>query len=89
MARSPAQAKGQLWSRANTSLDEATGRRSVARLVTEKRGHTVRLWSHNGIDVTTRYVVLLPEAVPLGLEDPFLPDEQAIDGERRRKKSAL
>jgi bifunctional non-homologous end joining protein LigD len=30
------------------------------RLITEKRGHTVRLWSRNGIDVTSRYAVLLP-----------------------------
>lgn len=30
------------------------------RLITEKRDHTVRLWSRNGIDVTTRYAVLLP-----------------------------
>jgi bifunctional non-homologous end joining protein LigD len=30
------------------------------RLITEKRGHAVRLWSRNGIDVTTRYEVLLP-----------------------------
>ena len=30
------------------------------RLVTEKRGNTVRLWSRNGIDVTSRYAVLLP-----------------------------
>jgi bifunctional non-homologous end joining protein LigD len=30
------------------------------RLITEKRGHAVRLWSRNGIDVTTRYTVLLP-----------------------------
>jgi len=30
------------------------------RLVTEKRGNTVRLWSRNGIDVTTKYAVLLP-----------------------------
>src|SRR3984957_2085312 len=30
------------------------------RLVTEKRGRTVRLWSRNGIDVTSRYAVLLP-----------------------------
>jgi bifunctional non-homologous end joining protein LigD len=29
------------------------------RLITEKRGHTVRLWSRNGIDVTSRYAVLL------------------------------
>jgi bifunctional non-homologous end joining protein LigD len=29
------------------------------RLMTEKRGHAVRLWSRNGIDVTTRYAVLL------------------------------
>jgi bifunctional non-homologous end joining protein LigD len=30
------------------------------RLITEKRGHTLRLWSRNGIDATTRYAVLLP-----------------------------
>jgi bifunctional non-homologous end joining protein LigD len=30
------------------------------RLITEKRGHAVRLWSRNGIDVTMRYGVLLP-----------------------------
>jgi hypothetical protein len=30
------------------------------RLITEKRGHTVLLWSRNGIDVTTKYGVLLP-----------------------------
>jgi bifunctional non-homologous end joining protein LigD len=30
------------------------------RLITEKRGHAVRLWSRNGIDVTQRYAVLLP-----------------------------
>jgi bifunctional non-homologous end joining protein LigD len=30
------------------------------RLVTEKRGNTVRLWSRNGIDVTSRYAMLLP-----------------------------
>src|SRR5262249_24135185 len=30
------------------------------RLITEKRGNVVRLWSRNGIDVTTRYAVLLP-----------------------------
>jgi bifunctional non-homologous end joining protein LigD len=30
------------------------------RLITEKRGHAVRLWSRNGIDVTKRYAVLLP-----------------------------
>jgi bifunctional non-homologous end joining protein LigD len=30
------------------------------RLVTEKRRHTVGLWSRNGIDVTTNYAVLLP-----------------------------
>jgi bifunctional non-homologous end joining protein LigD len=30
------------------------------RLVAEKRGDTVRLWSRNGIDVTKRYQVLLP-----------------------------
>jgi bifunctional non-homologous end joining protein LigD len=30
------------------------------RLVTEKRGKTVTLWSRNGIDVTAKYAVLLP-----------------------------
>jgi bifunctional non-homologous end joining protein LigD len=30
------------------------------RLITEKHGDTVRLWSRNGIDVSTRYAVLLP-----------------------------
>src|ERR1700752_2046471 len=30
------------------------------RLITEKRGDTVRLWSRNGINATTRYAVLLP-----------------------------
>jgi bifunctional non-homologous end joining protein LigD len=30
------------------------------RLVTDKRGRAVRLWSRNGIDVTARYAVLLP-----------------------------
>jgi bifunctional non-homologous end joining protein LigD len=30
------------------------------RLISEKRGSTVRLWSRNGIDATSRYAVLLP-----------------------------
>jgi bifunctional non-homologous end joining protein LigD len=30
------------------------------RLITEKRGHAAKLWSRNGIDVTTKYEVLLP-----------------------------
>ena len=30
------------------------------RLITEKRGETVTLWSRNGINVTTKYSVLLP-----------------------------
>jgi bifunctional non-homologous end joining protein LigD len=30
------------------------------RLITEKRSKSVRLWSRNGIDVTSRYAVLLP-----------------------------
>ena len=30
------------------------------RLVTEKRGDMIKLWSRNGIDVTTKYAVLLP-----------------------------
>ena len=36
------------------------------RLITEKRGHAVRLWSRNGIDVTTRYAVLLPALQKIG-----------------------
>jgi bifunctional non-homologous end joining protein LigD len=30
------------------------------RLVTEKSGNAVRLWSRNGIDVTKKYALLLP-----------------------------
>jgi len=30
------------------------------RLITEKRDHDVKLWSRNGVDVTTTYAVLLP-----------------------------
>jgi bifunctional non-homologous end joining protein LigD len=30
------------------------------RLIMEKRGHTVKLWSLYGVDVTKRYAVLLP-----------------------------
>jgi bifunctional non-homologous end joining protein LigD len=30
------------------------------RLITEKRGNNVSLWSRNGIDVTSRYAMLLP-----------------------------
>jgi len=30
------------------------------RLITEKHGDTVRLWSRNGINVSKRYAVLLP-----------------------------
>ena len=30
------------------------------RLITEKHGNTVRLWSRNGINVSKRYAVLLP-----------------------------
>jgi bifunctional non-homologous end joining protein LigD len=30
------------------------------RLITEKHDSTVRLWSRNGIDVSSRYAVLLP-----------------------------
>jgi bifunctional non-homologous end joining protein LigD len=36
------------------------------RLITEKRGKTVRLWSRNGIDVTSRYAVLLPALQKVG-----------------------
>ena len=44
------------------------------RLVTEKRGDTVTLWSRNGIDVTSKYAVLLPALQKI--EDTFV-----IDGE--------
>ena len=30
------------------------------RVITEKHGNNVSLWSRNGIDVTSRYAVLLP-----------------------------
>jgi bifunctional non-homologous end joining protein LigD len=30
------------------------------RLIAEKRGNTLKLWSRNGIDVTSRYAVLVP-----------------------------
>jgi bifunctional non-homologous end joining protein LigD len=30
------------------------------RLITEKRGNALKLWSRNGIDVSARYAVLLP-----------------------------
>jgi bifunctional non-homologous end joining protein LigD len=36
------------------------------RLITEKRGHAVTLWSRNGLDVTSRYVVLLPALQEIG-----------------------
>jgi bifunctional non-homologous end joining protein LigD len=36
------------------------------RLITEKCGHAVRLWSRNGIDVTRRYAVLLPALQKIG-----------------------
>jgi bifunctional non-homologous end joining protein LigD len=36
------------------------------RLITEKRRQTVKLWSRNGIDVTTRYAVLLPALHKIG-----------------------
>jgi len=44
------------------------------RLITEKRGATVRLWSRNGVDVTTRYAVLLPALQKMG-------GSSIIDGE--------
>jgi bifunctional non-homologous end joining protein LigD len=36
------------------------------RLITEKHGNTVKLWSRNGIDVTSRYGVLLPAIQKVG-----------------------
>jgi bifunctional non-homologous end joining protein LigD len=44
------------------------------RLVTEKRGKTVTLWSRNGIDVTAKYAVLLPALQGIG-------GRYVIDGE--------
>ncbi len=44
------------------------------RLVTEKRGDAVTLWSRNGIDVTTKYALLLPAVQKIE-------DSCVIDGE--------
>ena len=44
------------------------------RLITEKRGNNVRLWSRNGVDVTSRYTVLLPALQKIE-------DSCVIDGE--------
>src|SRR6516225_8787345 len=44
------------------------------RLITERRGDTVRLWSRNGIDAITRYAVLLPALQKIQ-------DSCVIDGE--------
>jgi bifunctional non-homologous end joining protein LigD len=46
------------------------------RLVAEKRGHNVKLWSRNGIDVTTKYAVLLPT-------HQKIKSSRIIDGELR------
>ena len=44
------------------------------RLIAEKRDRTVRLWSRNGIDVSTRYAALLPALQKIE-------DSCVIDGE--------
>ena len=45
------------------------------RLITEKHGNNVRLWSRNGIDATSRYAVLLP-ALQM-IEDSWLTAKSA------------
>ena len=59
------------------------------RLITEKRGHAVRLWSRNGIDVTKRYAVLLPALQKI--EDSCVMDGElcALDAHGRSRFQLL
>jgi cytochrome P450 len=53
----------------NEPFDDKVGLRDQVdgfRLITEKRGDTVRVWSRNGLDVTKRYQVLLPPHQKIG-----------------------
>jgi bifunctional non-homologous end joining protein LigD len=59
------------------------------RLVTEKRGRTVTLWSRNGIDVTTRYAAILPAL--RGIEGSCVVDGElcALDAHGRSRFQLL
>jgi bifunctional non-homologous end joining protein LigD len=59
------------------------------RLVTEKHGHSARLWSRNGIDVTTRYAVLLPAVQKI--EGSYVIDGElcALDSDGRSRFQLL
>ena len=59
------------------------------RLITEKHGDTVRLWSRNGINVTTRYAVLLPALQKI--EDSCVIDGElcALDAQGRSRFQLL
>ena len=59
------------------------------RLITEKRGNNVRLWSRNGIDVTLRYAVLLPALQKI--EDSCVIDGEicALDAQGRSRFQLL
>ena len=59
------------------------------RLITEKRGNNVRLASRNGIDVTSRYAVLLP--VLQKIEDSCVIDGEicALDAQGRSRFQLL
>jgi bifunctional non-homologous end joining protein LigD len=59
------------------------------RLITEKRGNNVRLWSRNGIDVTSRYAVLLPALQKI--EDSCVIDGEicALDAQGRSRFQLL
>jgi bifunctional non-homologous end joining protein LigD len=52
------------------------------RLITEKRGHAIRLWSRNGIDVTARYATLLPPIQKIDASSAFLVEGPLV-GTRR------
>jgi len=59
------------------------------RLITEKRGHAVRLWSRNGIDVTTRYAVLLPALQKIGGSSVIDGELCALDAQGRSRFQLL
>jgi bifunctional non-homologous end joining protein LigD len=59
------------------------------RLITEKRGNRVTLWSRNGIDVSSRYAVLLPALQKI--EGSFVMDGEicALDAQGRSRFQLL
>jgi bifunctional non-homologous end joining protein LigD len=59
------------------------------RLVTEKRGKTVTLWSRNGIDVTAKYAVLLPALRGIGGSCVIDGELCALDAHRRSRFQLL